>query len=163
MFAHTGLVVFCLSLSYGVCPPPDRHAASGSSACSAFAVVEVLAGSSWSARSSVESAIWRRSWRGHGDGNGARTVFDSIGRDTFEDSLRSLAKRGCLIVFGQSSGPVPPFDLRELQRAGSVFLTRPGLGDYTATREELLRRAGVSRAVLEIRCPSGSSRSTRQP
>jgi NADPH2:quinone reductase len=85
--------------------------------------------------------------RGYGDGNGARTVFDSIGRDTFEDSLRSLAKRGCLIVFGQSSGPVPPFDLRELQRAGSVFLTRPGLGDYTATREELLRRAD---AVLSM-------------
>lgn len=85
--------------------------------------------------------------RGYGDGNGARTVFDSIGRDTFEDSLRSLAKRGCLVVFGHSSGPVPPFDLRKLQRAGSVFLTRPGLVDYTATREELLRRAD---AVLSM-------------
>jgi NADPH2:quinone reductase len=74
-------------------------------------------------------------------GNGARVVFDSIGRDTFEDSLRSLAKRGYLVVFGQSSGPVPPFDLRRLQQAGSVFLTRPGLADYTATRTELLERA----------------------
>lgn len=94
--------------------------------------------------------------RGYGDGNGARTVFDSIGRDTFEDSLRSLAKRGCLVVFGHSSGPVPPFDLRKLQRAGSVFLTRPGLVDYTATREELLRRADavlsmVGSGDLEVR------------
>lgn len=85
--------------------------------------------------------------RRHGEGNGARTVFDSIGRDTFDDSLRSLAKRGCLVVFGHSSGPVPPFDLRKLQGAGSVFLTRPGLADYTATREELLRRAD---AVLSM-------------
>ena len=76
-----------------------------------------------------------------GEGVGARVVFDSIGADTFEASLASLARRGTLVVFGQSSGPVPPFDLRRLQPAGSVFLTRPGLADYTVTREELLEHA----------------------
>jgi len=81
------------------------------------------------------------------EGTGARIVFDSIGRDTFEDSLASLARRGYLVAFGHSSGPVPPFDLRRLQQAGSVFLTRPGLADYTVGREELRRRAD---AVLSM-------------
>ena len=74
-------------------------------------------------------------------GAGARAVFDSVGRDTFDESLGSLARRGYLVAFGQSSGPVPPFDVRRLQQAGSVFLTRPGLAHYTATREELSWRA----------------------
>jgi NADPH2:quinone reductase len=89
-------------------------------------------------------------------GSGARAVFDSIGRDTFDQSLASLARRGCLVVFGQSSGPVPSFDLRRLLGAGSVFLTRPGLVDYTATRDELLRRSDallsmVASGELEVR------------
>jgi NADPH2:quinone reductase len=89
-------------------------------------------------------------------GGGAPVVFDSVGRDTFDDSLGSLAKRGCLVLFGQSSGPVPPFDLSRLQKAGSVFVTRPGLVDYVATREELLERAGavlsmVANGDLEVR------------
>ena len=83
----------------------------------------------------------------HTDGRGARAVFDSVGRDTFDDSLASLARRGCVVLFGQSSGPVPPFDLSRLQAAGSVFVTRPGLADYVATRDELLERAG---AVLSM-------------
>jgi len=81
------------------------------------------------------------------DGRGARAVFDSVGRDTFDDSLRSLARRGCLVLFGQSSGAVPPLDLSRLQKAGSVFVTRPGLVDYVATREELLERAD---AVMKL-------------
>jgi NADPH2:quinone reductase len=94
--------------------------------------------------------------RSHGDGLGARVVFDSIAKDTFEDSLASLRRRGTLVVYGQSSGPVPPFDLRRLQAAGSVFLTRPILGDYTVTRDELLWRAGevfsmVTRGELDVR------------
>jgi len=80
-------------------------------------------------------------------GRGARAVFDSVGRDTFEDSLGSLARRGCLVLFGQSSGPAPPLDLSRLQTAGSVFVTRPGLVHYVATREELLERAD---AVLSM-------------
>jgi len=81
------------------------------------------------------------------EGRGARAVFDSVGRDTFDGSLGSLARRGCLVLFGQSSGPVPPLDLSRLQKAGSVFVTRPGLVDYVATREELLERAD---AVLSM-------------
>ena len=76
-------------------------------------------------------------------GAGARVVFDSVGRDTFEASFGALARRGCLALFGQSSGPVPPLDLARLQTAGSVFVTRPGLRDYVATREELLYRANT--------------------
>jgi NADPH2:quinone reductase len=84
---------------------------------------------------------------GHTDGRGARAVFDSVGRDTFDDSLAALARRGCLVLFGQSSGAVPPLDLSRLQAAGSVFVTRPGLADYVATRAELLERAN---AVLSM-------------
>ncbi|HET9671803.1 MAG TPA: quinone oxidoreductase [Actinomycetota bacterium] len=75
------------------------------------------------------------------DGAGARVVFDGVGRDTFDESLACLARRGHLVLFGQSSGGVPPFDVRRLLEAGSVFLTRPGLKHYTATREELTWRA----------------------
>jgi len=94
--------------------------------------------------------------RTHGDGRGARIVFDSIAKDTFEDSLASLGRRGTLVVYGQSSGPVPPFDIRRLQGPGSVFLTRPILGDYTVTRDELLWRAGeifsmVAGGELDVR------------
>ena len=89
-------------------------------------------------------------------GAGARVVFDSVGRDTFEASFGALARRGCLVLFGQSSGPVPPLDLARLQTAGSVFVTRPGLRDYVATREELLYRANtvlsaVADGVLAVR------------
>ena len=94
--------------------------------------------------------------RTHGNGRGARIVFDSIAKDTFEDSLASLDRRGTLVLYGQSSGPVPPFDIRRLQGAGSVFLTRPILGDYTVTRDELLWRAGevfsmVADGELDVR------------
>ena len=89
-------------------------------------------------------------------GAGARVVFDSVGRDTFEESFGALARRGCLALFGQSSGPVPPLDLARLQTAGSVFVTRPGLRDYVATRAELLSRAdavlsAVADGRLEVR------------
>lgn len=75
-------------------------------------------------------------------GAGVQVVYDSVGRTTFEGSLRCLAVRGTLALFGQSSGPAPPVDPQALNRAGSVFLTRPVLAHYTATREELLWRAG---------------------
>jgi NADPH2:quinone reductase len=95
--------------------------------------------------------------RSHGDGrSAARIVFDSIAKDTFEDSLASVERRGTLVIYGQSSGPVPPLDVRRLQAAGSIFLTRPILSDYTVTREELLWRAGdvytmVTRGELDVR------------
>jgi len=74
-------------------------------------------------------------------GRGAHVVYDSVGRDTFDASLDSLALRGMLVLFGQSSGAVGPFDPQVLNRKGSLFLTRPTLFHYVATREELLARA----------------------
>lgn len=76
------------------------------------------------------------------DGKGVKVVYDSVGRTTFEKSLDCLATRGCLALYGQSSGPVPPFDPQVLNTKGGLYLTRPSLGHYTATREELLSRAG---------------------
>jgi NADPH2:quinone reductase len=76
------------------------------------------------------------------EGKGVQVVYDSVGKTTFIKSLDSLAPRGLLALFGQSSGPVPPFDAALLAQKGSLFLTRPSLAHYTATREELLWRAG---------------------
>ncbi len=75
-------------------------------------------------------------------GRGAQAVYDGVGRDTFARSLNSLANRGYMILFGQASGPVPPVDPQILNDKGGLYLQRPRLALYTATREELLRRAG---------------------
>ena len=75
-------------------------------------------------------------------GRGVDVVYDSVGATTFEKSLNSLRPRGLLALFGQSSGSVPPFDPAILNAKGSLFLTRPSLGHYVLTREELLWRAG---------------------
>ena len=72
---------------------------------------------------------------------GVHVVYDSVGKSTFDKSLDVLVRRGMMVLFGQSSGPVPPFDPQMLNRKGSLFLTRPTLGHYVATREELLSRA----------------------
>jgi NADPH2:quinone reductase len=80
-------------------------------------------------------------------GRGVDVVYDSVGADTFGDSLRCLRPRGLLVLYGQSSGAVPPMDLQELNRHGSLFVTRPSLGHYTATADELEWRAG---AVLDL-------------
>jgi len=69
-------------------------------------------------------------------------VYDSVGKTTFEDSLRCLRPRGLLALFGASSGAVPPFDLIRLAPAGSLYVTRPTMKDYLLTREELEERAG---------------------
>ncbi|MCI0388610.1 MAG: quinone oxidoreductase [Acidobacteria bacterium] len=76
------------------------------------------------------------------DGKGVQVVYDSVGKDTFLKSLNSLAPRGMLALFGQSSGPVEPFDPALLAQKGSLFMTRPTLANYVATRDELLWRAG---------------------
>ena len=73
-------------------------------------------------------------------GAGLQVVYDSVGKTTFEKSMKCLAPTGCLVLFGQASGPVPPMEPARLG-AGSLFLTRPSLGDYTPTREDLVRRA----------------------
>ncbi len=75
------------------------------------------------------------------DGRGVDVVYDSVGQSTFEKSLNSLRPRGTLALFGQSSGPVPPFDPTILNGKGSLFLTRPSLAHHLLSREELLWRA----------------------
>jgi NADPH2:quinone reductase len=77
------------------------------------------------------------------DGNGVNVVYDSVGKTTFEKGLNVLKPRGMMALFGGSSGAVPPFDPIVLSAKGSLFLTRPTLGHYTATREELESRASA--------------------
>ena len=89
-------------------------------------------------------------------GAGVDVVYDSVGRTTFEKGLNCLRRRGMMVLFGQSSGPVPPFELNLLNPKGSLYVTRPGLPHYTATREELLWRAGdvlswVADGSLQVR------------
>lgn len=83
-------------------------------------------------------------------GGGVDVVYDGVGREAFQGSLEALRPRGMLVLFGQSSGPVPPLDPQVLNRMGSLFLTRPTLHHYTQNRKELLWRAGeVFRAAWE--------------
>src|SRR3984957_4983340 len=70
-------------------------------------------------------------------GAGVPVAYDSVGKDTFEATLKSLARRGMFVSFGNASGAVPAFEPLRLSRAGSLFLTRPTMGDYTATAAEL--------------------------
>jgi NADPH:quinone reductase len=74
-------------------------------------------------------------------GEGVHVVYDSVGRSTFDGSLDCLTSRGMLVLFGQSSGPVPPLDLQVLNKKGSLFVTRPSLFHYIAERAELIARA----------------------
>jgi NADPH2:quinone reductase len=74
------------------------------------------------------------------NGAGVDVVYDSVGKSTFDKSIDCLRRRGMMALFGQSSGPVPPMDPQLLNRKGSLFLTRPKLGDHVATREELVSR-----------------------
>jgi NADPH2:quinone reductase len=80
---------------------------------------------------------------------GVDVVFDSVGHDSWAPSIASVAKRGLIISFGNASGPVDPIAPLALMRAGSVFLTRPTLGDYTGTPEERSAAAGRLFAILE--------------
>ena len=94
--------------------------------------------------------------RGLTDGRGVDAVYDSVGRDTFDASLASVSRRGTLVLFGASSGPVAPVDPQRLNAAGSVFLTRPKLDDHVADREELDWRASevfgaVQDGTLDVR------------
>ncbi len=80
-------------------------------------------------------------------GKGVDVVYESVGRDTFQGSLDCLRVRGMLVLFGQSSGPVPPLDPQILNQKGSLFLTRPSLGHYVRDQIEFSWRAG---AVLDM-------------
>jgi NADPH:quinone reductase len=75
-------------------------------------------------------------------GKGVPVVYDSVGKTTFDGSLTCLRPRGILVLFGGSSGAVPPFDLIKLSTMGSLYVTRPSLKDYILTRDELDQRAG---------------------
>ena len=90
------------------------------------------------------------------DGKGVHVVYDGVGKATFDKDLEVLRPRGYLVLFGGSSGAVPPFDLIKLSQKGSLFITRPTLGHYTATREELDWRASevlgsIARGELKLR------------
>jgi NADPH2:quinone reductase len=76
-------------------------------------------------------------------GKGVEVVYDSVGKTTFEKGLNILRPRGMMVLFGGSSGAVPPFDPISLTQKGSLFLTRPSLGNYIASREELVARSGA--------------------
>jgi NADPH2:quinone reductase len=89
-------------------------------------------------------------------GAGVHVVYDSVGQTTFEKSLDCLRPRGCLALFGQSSGPVPPFDLGKLATKGSLFVTRPTLLHFMSDRSELLDRSNdlfdwIAAGQLKIR------------
>lgn len=81
-------------------------------------------------------------------GEGVPVVYDSIGKDTFMDSLSCLRPLGMMVLFGAASGPVPPFDCGVLARMGSLFLTRPTLFTYAAKRADLLTMAADLFEVL---------------
>jgi NADPH:quinone reductase len=90
------------------------------------------------------------------NGRGVDVVYDSVGRTTFDKSLNVLRRRGTIVLFGQSSGAVPPLDPSLLNQRGSLFLTRPTLAHYIVGREELLWRAGdlfgyMTSGVVKIR------------
>ena len=90
------------------------------------------------------------------NGAGLQVIYDSVGRTTFLAGLGCLVPRGLMVLLGQSSGPVEPFDPQILSQRGSLFLTRPTIGHYTATREELVRRASdvlgwVADGTLKVR------------
>jgi NADPH2:quinone reductase len=90
------------------------------------------------------------------DGQGVHAVYDGVGKDTFEKDLKVLRPRGYLVLFGGASGAVPPLDLMQLTKNGSLFVTRPTLKDYTATHEELQQRANevlqmIVRGELKLR------------
>ena len=76
------------------------------------------------------------------NGKGVQVVYDAVGKTTWDKSLNSLAPRGLIALYGQSSGPIGQIDPQIFNAKGSLFLTRPSLGHYTATRDELLQRAG---------------------
>jgi NADPH2:quinone reductase len=86
---------------------------------------------------SYAEAGWADQVRALTGGQGVQVVYDGVGQATFDGSLKSLAKRGMLVLYGGASGPVPPFDPLALMRGGSLYLTRPTLFDYAADTAEM--------------------------
>lgn len=105
------------------------------------------------------------------DGQGVDVAYDGVGKDTFDATLASVRRRGMLVLFGGASGQVPPVDPQRLNHAGSLYLTRPKLGDYIATAEELRWRAdelfqavanGTLRVRIGARFPLAEARAAHQ-
>jgi NADPH2:quinone reductase len=127
---------------------------------------EVIATTSSAAKAELARGAGADHTAGYGDfaeltrrvtgGSGAAAVYDGIGAATFDASLSALRSRGCLVLYGAASGQVPPFDVQRLNTGGSLYLTRPTLVHYVATREELLGRAGdlfgwITAGKLDVR------------
>jgi NADPH2:quinone reductase len=90
------------------------------------------------------------------DGKGVQVIYDSVAKDTFDKGLNCLAPLGYMVLYGQSSGPIPPFDPAILNAKGSLFLTRPSLFHYIADRASLEKRAGdvlgwIASGALKLR------------
>src|SRR2546430_3425343 len=83
-------------------------------------------------------------------GLGLQVVYDSVGKTTLEKGLNCLTRRGMMVLYGQSSGPIGSFDPQVLSQKGSLFLTRPTIAHYIATRAELVTRAGEVLSWLKI-------------
>jgi len=103
----------------------------------------------------LQSEDWRARVRQITQGQGAHVVYDSVGKDTFMTSLDCVRPRGLMVTFGNASGPVPPIAPLELSKRGSLFLTRPTLFHYIATRPSLTKAAQelfdlVARSVIEV-------------
>lgn len=105
------------------------------------------------------------------DGQGVDVAYDGVGKDTFDATLASVRRRGMVVLFGGASGQVPPVDPQRLNHAGSLYLTRPKLGDYIATAEELRWRAdelfqavanGTLRVRIGARFPLAEARAAHQ-
>ena len=94
-------------------------------------------------KSDFEAETWRLT-----NAQGVHVVYDSVGKTTFEKGLNVLRPRGMMVLFGGSSGAVPPFDLIALSQKGSLYVTRPTLVNYIASREELLSRSAAVFAMI---------------
>ena len=155
-----GLTAHYLACSAYVAGPGATalvHAAAGGVGLQLVQILRILRARSIAAVSSPEKALVARLHgadeaivyaegdfaeraRGLTGGEGVDVVYDGVGADTFVRSLAALRRRGCLINYGNSSGPTPLLDIRELTAQGSVSLMRPSLRDYISTREELEQR-----------------------
>jgi NADPH2:quinone reductase len=91
----------------------------------------------------TSEANWPAKVRDFTDGAGVSVVYDGVGKDTFDGSLECLMMRGLMVSFGNASGPVPPLAISKLNDRGSLYLTRPKLWDYVATRKELMETAAA--------------------
>ncbi len=124
--------------------------------CGSAAKAELVAGAGADRVIRYDEVDFAAAAREATDGRGVDVVYDGVGRATFDGSLACLRPRGLLAIFGQASGPVPPFDLQRLNAGGSLVVTRPSLGHFVATRADLEMRAdavlgAIAKGTLDVR------------